>query len=328
MFSYTIEEWLLMFYIYCFFGWCFESAFVSLRTGHPVNRGFMRAPFLPLYGSGAMLLLIISRPFGDNVVLIFISGCIGATLLELFTGMVMEHLFKIKYWDYSNQRFNFKGHICLTSTIAWGFLTLLLTRVLHAPVEYFVLGLPEIIKDVSVLVLTVTLTWDFALSFRAALDLRDVLIKLEEAKEELEELQERMKELVERANEQVKRAVEERGAKLEALRENLADMRENIQAELSASFEVRISKLHEFAEENKMESLEEVKEEYRQWRKQFYENQRKRLQALDLNDKFKQHHLLDNPTMSSERFKEAMEEVRKRIREMRDEEKKDKNQKS
>lgn len=323
MFSYTVEEWLLFFYIYCFFGWCFESAYVSLRTRHPVNRGFMRAPFLPLYGSGAILLLIVSRPFTDNLILTYLAGCIGATLLELFTGMVMEHLFKIKYWDYSNQRFNFKGHICLTSSIAWGFLTILLTRVLHAPVETFVLGLPEMVKDVAVLILTVTLTWDFTLSFKAALDLRDVLIKLEEAKEDLEELQERLKDIVERANEQVQRSVEERSAKLEALREDLADMRENIQAELSANFEVRISKLHEFVEENKLESLDEVKEEYKQWRKSFYENQRKRLQALDLNDKFKQHHLLDNPTMSSVRFKGTIDEVRKHIQELRDSEKKD-----
>ena len=128
---------------------------------------------------------------------------------------------------------------------------------------------------------------------------------------------------MERANEQVQRSVEERSAKLEALREDLADMRENIQAELSANFEVRISKLHEFVEENKLESLDEVKEEYKQWRKSFYENQRKRLQALDLNDKFKQHHLLDNPTMSSVRFKGTIDEVRKHIQELRDSEKKD-----
>lgn len=321
MFSYTVEEWLLLFYIYCFFGWCFESAYVSLRTRHPVNRGFMRAPFLPLYGSGAILLLIVSRPFEDNIFLTYIFSCVAATLLELFTGMVMEHIFKIKYWDYSNQRFNFKGHICLTSSIAWGFLAIFLTRVLHAPLESFVLELPELIKDTLVLVLTVTLTWDFALSFKAAMDLRDVLIKLEEAKEDLQELHERLQNIVEHAGEQVQRAIEERGAKLEALREELADMRENIQAELSASFEVRISKLHDFVEENNLEALEEIKEEYRQWRKHFYDNQRKRLQALDLNDKFKQHHLLDNPTMSSERFKETIEEVRKHIREMRDSDK-------
>lgn len=318
MFTYSVEEWLLLFYIYCFFGWCFESAFVSIRTRHLVNRGFMRAPFLPLYGSGAIIMLVVSRPFADNIFLTYISGCIGATLLELATGMAMEKLFKIKYWDYSNQRFNFKGHICLSSTIAWGFLTIFMTRVIHTPVEAFVLWLPEWVKDTVVLGLTVVLTWDFALSFKAALDLRDVLIKLEEAREDMEVLQEKIRNIVEHAGEQVQRAIEERGAKLETVREQIADMRENIQAGLTAGYEVRISKLHDLVEENSsLEALDGIKEEYKQWRKKFLQNNQKRMQALDFSDKFKLHHLMDNPTMSSERFKEVMDEIRKHINEAR-----------
>ena len=54
----------------------------------------------------------------------------------------MEALFKVRYWDYSNQRFNFQGHICLSSSIAWGFLTILMTRVVHRPVEQFVMSIP------------------------------------------------------------------------------------------------------------------------------------------------------------------------------------------
>lgn len=212
MFPYSVEEWLLLFYIYCFLGWCFESTYVSLRTGHRVNRGFMKAPFLPLYGSGAILLLLVGKIFEGNIVLTYVVGFITATFLEFFTGMTMEKIFKIKYWNYSNQRFNYKGHICLTSSIAWGFMTLLVTRVIHEPIASVVLALPEIVKDTVVLLLTAVLTWDFALSFREALDLRDLLIKLEEAKAELEEL-----------------------------REEIEDRLEHIQAELTAKFEVRIS---------------------------------------------------------------------------------------
>ncbi|MBO5346918.1 MAG: putative ABC transporter permease, partial [Lachnospiraceae bacterium] len=121
MYIYSVQEWLLFFYIYCFLGWCFESTYVSLRKGHWVNRGFMRAPFLPLYGSGAILMLIVGQLFRDNVFLTYLVGLFAATLLEFFTGLGMEWFYKIKYWDYSNQRCNFMGHICLTSSIAWGF---------------------------------------------------------------------------------------------------------------------------------------------------------------------------------------------------------------
>ena len=210
MFSYSVEEWLLLFYSYCVLGWCFESTYVSLRTGHQVNRGFMKAPFLPLYGSGALLLLFVSKIFEGNILLTYVVGLIAATLLELFTGLIMEMIFQIKYWNYSNQRFNFKGHVCLTSSVAWGFMTLLVTRVIHGSIASIVLAFPEIVKDVVVLLLTAILIWDFACSLREALDLRDQLKSLKEV------------------------------WKQPGKHEGVEDKLEHIQAELTARYEVRI----------------------------------------------------------------------------------------
>lgn len=119
--SYSVLQWLLFFYIYCFIGWCFESAYVSLKKRRFVNRGFLKLPMLPIYGSGAIAILIVTIPVRDNLWLVWLFGMISATLLELVTGAVMELLFKVKYWDYSNQKFNYKGYICLSSSIAWGF---------------------------------------------------------------------------------------------------------------------------------------------------------------------------------------------------------------
>ena len=118
--DYTIIQWLAFFLIYCFIGWCYESIYVSIKHKRWVNRGFMRGPFLPLYGSGALVMLIATIPFRDNLLLTFLAGCVGATALEYVTGVCMEAIFKIRYWDYSNRRFNFQGHICLAATIAWG----------------------------------------------------------------------------------------------------------------------------------------------------------------------------------------------------------------
>ncbi len=214
MYTYSIGEWLLFFYIYCFLGWGFESTYVSVRKGHWVNRGFMRAPFLPLYGSGAILMLVVGRIFQDNVFLTYLVGLIAATLLEFFTGLSMEWFYKIKYWDYSNQRCNFMGHICLTSSIAWGFFTLLMTRVLHGPIEALVFRVPAAVITVLVSALTIFLAWDFILSFKAAMELKKMLIQMEKDVDNME------------------------------LREEIADMCESIQAVLTARYEVRISSLH------------------------------------------------------------------------------------
>ena len=101
MYSYTWYQWLTFFYFYCFCGWVFESTYVSILQRHPVNRGFLRLPLLPLYGSGAIMMLLVSVPFQDSLVLTYLSGVIGATVLEYVTGAVMEQLFKVRYWDYS-----------------------------------------------------------------------------------------------------------------------------------------------------------------------------------------------------------------------------------
>ena len=196
MFHYTAVEWLAFFYFYCFFGWCFESTFVSIKKRKFVNRGFIRGPFLPLYGTGAIMMLVVSAPFTNHLFLTFLAGCLGATVLEYFTGVAMEGLFKVRYWDYSNQKFNFQGQICLSSTLAWGVLTIFVTSFLHRYVEKIIFLIPGTILNVCVIVLTIFITIDFVLSFKAALELRDILIKSEQLKQdvskEIELLQKRI----------------------------------------------------------------------------------------------------------------------------------------
>ena len=112
MLGYTWIQWAFFFFFYSFFGWCFESAYVSLKQKRLVNRGFIHGPFLPLYGTGGVMMLVVSSPFRDNLLLTFVAGCIGATVLEYVTGVAMEALFKVRYWDYSHKKLNFQGQIC------------------------------------------------------------------------------------------------------------------------------------------------------------------------------------------------------------------------
>lgn len=69
MHVYTWYQWLTFFYLYCFFGWIFESSYVSILKRRFVNRGFLRIPMLPLYGSGAVMMLVVSEPFQDSLLL-------------------------------------------------------------------------------------------------------------------------------------------------------------------------------------------------------------------------------------------------------------------
>ena len=191
MYHYNLQEWLLFFFIYCFLGWCWESCYVSAKKRQWVNRGFMKGPFLPIYGFGALSVLIATLPVRPFPVLVFVFGMIGATALELVTGICMEKLFHVRYWDYSNQKFNFKGYICLTSSIAWGAFSLAMIYGFHKPIEKLVLSIPFVWLDILTTVLTVIVAADFAISFKTAMELRAILDSMARIKDEMKRLQKR-----------------------------------------------------------------------------------------------------------------------------------------
>lgn len=298
MFSYSFVQWLFFFYFYCFFGWCFESAYVSIRSKKLINRGFARGPYLPLYGSGAIILLVVSKPFADNIFLVYISGAIGATVLEYFTGVVMEALFKVRYWDYSNQKFQYKGHICLSSTIAWGFLTILMTGYVHSYVERIVYMIPDQVLTEITFTITAIFFADFSLSFKAAMDLRDVLVKLEAAKLELSHIKKRMDVLIAVANDEISNkaaGVSNRlstvGDKMTLLEDKMTNVGE-LMANVGDKFKVDFLELRD------------------KYRKIIEEHER----SINIKDGILRHHIISNPTMYSERFKEVLEEIKNRIR--------------
>lgn len=300
MYHYTAIQWLFFFYFYCFFGWVFESTYVSIKSRHLVNRGFMRGPFLPIYGSGAIMMLVVSMPFQDNLILTYLAGCVGATLLELVTGMTMEALFKVRYWDYSNQKFNYKGHICLSSTIAWGFLTIFMTQFLHKGVEKLVLSIPYNILTILTVVLSVCIVADFTLSFKAAMDLRDVLIGLDKARAEMEKIQKRLDVLIAVAND------ERETRKLE--REERAD-------EWMENLEERFLKVREHLTTNPGAFMDNVKDELAELRSKYLVEKEHRLQFDRLKDFYQRSLIKGNPGMYSRKFNEALEELKKAVNE-------------
>ena len=255
MYHYNLQEWLLFFFIYCFLGWCWESCYVSAKKRQWVNRGFMKGPFLPIYGFGALSVLIATLPVRPFPVLVYVFGMIGATALELVTGICMEKLFHVRYWDYSNQKFNFKGYICLTSSIAWGAFSLAMIYGFHKPIEKLVLSIPFVWLDILTTVLTVIVAADFAISFKTAMELRAILDSMERIKDEMKRLQKRA-EVIEAfladdfhdAKENFKEEMLERK---DNLMEGLQERKENILEEIQERKEDAKTQLQEIREKQK-----------------------------------------------------------------------------
>lgn len=199
MLGYNLIQWGAFFFVYCFIGWCIESSIVSIERHKLINRGFLKMPLLPIYGSGALLLLIILLPYENNVVLVYLLGLVAATILEYIVGTAMECIFKMKYWDYSNDKFNYKGRICLVSSLFWGVLSVVLVCFVHRYVERFISNFNYNLLVIYVIILTVVTVVDAISSVREAADIHKILEKISKLRNEIEKVYEEIDDLLENA---------------------------------------------------------------------------------------------------------------------------------
>lgn len=125
---YHIVNW---FFVYSILGWLIESVYMSICNKKVTNRGFMRGPICPIYGVGALTVYFILEPFSGNFIVLYFYGALLATILEYFTAILMIRMFGEVWWDYNDKPFNYKGILCLESTIAWGFYTVFMFAFLH-----------------------------------------------------------------------------------------------------------------------------------------------------------------------------------------------------
>lgn len=137
--GYEVVMWFLT---YSMMGWLVESIYMSFCNHKITNRGFAKGPFCPIYGFGALTVFFVLRPYSDNSILLFFLGSFLATTLEFLTALVMKRIFGEIWWDYHEKPFNYRGIICLESSIAWGFYTLFLFMFLQNIVAAFVAMIP------------------------------------------------------------------------------------------------------------------------------------------------------------------------------------------
>ena len=130
---------------------------------------------------------VILRPVAGNILELYFAGVAVATILEYVTGVLMEAIFHTNWWDYSDKKFNFQGKICLGSSVAWGFFTLILFYIFQPFVGNLVEMVPRKTGIVLVYVWLAGYTVDFAFSAAAAFDLRNKMKKLDVVWDEFQE---------------------------------------------------------------------------------------------------------------------------------------------
>lgn len=133
----------LYFIFYSFCGWLWETCYCSIKERHYVPRGFLYGPVCPIYGVGFLLMVLFFAPFKDNLVVFYFVAVIVMTAWEYFVGWFLETTTHIKYWDYSDRRFNIKGRVCLEVSLFWGIMSYVAVFLIHPPVARLFARMPD-----------------------------------------------------------------------------------------------------------------------------------------------------------------------------------------
>lgn len=148
MFS-GFSETFLYFIIYSFVGWVCECVFCTVIQKQTVNRGMLKGPYCPIYGLGALFVLPVATPLREYPLLVFLAAMLVTSALEYFASWLLEKLFHMRWWDYTGQRFQLNGRICLPLALAFGAMGWVLTYAIHPVIARVVSMIPYSVRTVA-----------------------------------------------------------------------------------------------------------------------------------------------------------------------------------
>ena len=124
-------NFVLYFTFYAFLGWVWEFIFIYFVHHRLHWHGFLRIPILPIYGFSAVAILLLVQPYIDNPFYVFMAGALLVTLIEFFTGFVLDKVFHLRLWDYRELPLNIGGYTDLYTSLGFGMMSLFLVYVVQ-----------------------------------------------------------------------------------------------------------------------------------------------------------------------------------------------------
>lgn len=187
---------LVSFYIYAFLGWCVEVAFVAVTSGKVVNRGFLNGPVCPIYGVGMIGILLALTPLKDNALVLFVGGAVICSALELFTGWILDKIFHMRWWDYSDQPFNVGGYICLGFSIMWGIGSMIMVAMIHPIILSAVKKVPMLAIYIVLVIVTIAFIVDLIVTVKNIIGIKKSFGQLDKIATGLNEIGNQIKDVV------------------------------------------------------------------------------------------------------------------------------------
>ena len=181
---YQISLLFMQFLLFSIIGYVVEMITCLIVNKKLTNRGFLCGPVIPIYGVGSIALLALLTPFKESPVLVFLLGMIITTSLEYLTSYVLEKIFHNKWWDYSDQKYNINGRICLVNAFLFGIGSLIIIYFAGPYLTKFLLQIKDKYLIITSIISFVIFTLDVLYSILVAYSLRNRLIIVENLKNE------------------------------------------------------------------------------------------------------------------------------------------------
>ena len=169
--TYTLEDFMWIFYIYSFAGWCAGVAANAMRRKRFINTGFLNLPLCPVYGTIGIVFSIFLPELEDHWFFLALGGSVLAAVVIVVTGVILEHVFGRKWWDYSKTRFQFQGYLNYQHLLGFAVGAVLCTKVLNPLLLDLVHRIQEAAEDVLLLLLGLLFLADMVCCGAAVLSL-------------------------------------------------------------------------------------------------------------------------------------------------------------
>ena len=183
--GHSMNVHVLLFLVYSFIGWLIEVIFHFIKKKKFVNRGFLKGPVCPIYGTGAMLVILTVEPLRDNLLLFTIGAFLVPTLLELFVGISLHTIFKTRWWNYSNRKYHYKGYVSLLFSSLWGAFVFVFIWFFHPGIRNLLMGYPESDVSMATVIAFSLFAIDVVFTIYKLIDFKASLEAVKREKEEL-----------------------------------------------------------------------------------------------------------------------------------------------
>mgnify|MGYP002659176713 CR=1 FL=1 len=193
IFGIDIRIYFLLFMTYAILGWCMEVTCKLIQYKRFINRGFLIGPYCPIYGYGAILITFLLKKYTDDPIILFFMAIIICGTLEYLTSYFMEKIFKARWWDYSQRKFNINGRVCLENLVLFGLASCVIIYVTNPFIIKHLKMIPSMVQNVLIGALLAVHLVDNIVSYKIILNLKKVS---NEIKDDTIEISEKVKNII------------------------------------------------------------------------------------------------------------------------------------